>query len=126
VLGVALLADWSRLADRWAWPLPPLPATILGAWLCTLAAGLLWFSLREKSWANSRIGLIPMMLPLLLNLVAAARLHSGLNDNLATHVYLPGTALLLTLLATVTVIEERRLRPRTNAADSSMPTAASR
>jgi hypothetical protein len=40
-LGVLLVADWRELADRWPWPLPTLPARVLGAWLATYAASLL-------------------------------------------------------------------------------------
>ena len=110
VLGVALLADWSPLASRWPWPLPSLPATIVGAWFCTLAAGLLWFAFRERDWSRARVGLAPMMVPLALDLVAAVRLHSDLAGGAATAVYVGGLAVVLTALAAVTVVEERRLR----------------
>jgi hypothetical protein len=44
VVGIGLVADWGWLTGRWPWPLPALPATIVGAWFLTLAAGLLWFA----------------------------------------------------------------------------------
>jgi hypothetical protein len=109
VLGVLLLADWHSLTVRWPWPLPPLPANIVGAWFCTLAAGLLWFAARERDWARARIALVPMMVPVVLDLVAAARLRHGFAGNVATGIYLAGLGLVLVALAGVAVIEERRL-----------------
>jgi hypothetical protein len=87
-----------------------LPATIVGAWFCTVAAGLLWFAIRERDWSRARIGVGPMMVPLALDLVAAARLHSGFGGSTATAVYLSGLVVLLAAIAAVTVVEEQRLR----------------
>jgi len=109
-LGGALLADWSRLASRWPWSLPPLPASVVGAWFCTYAAGLLWFAVRERDWSRARIGVASGMIPLALDLVAAARLHDGFKGTLATGIYLAAVAVLLGSVATVAVFEERRLR----------------
>ena len=74
-LGVALLADWGWLTGRWPWPLPSLPATVVGAWFCTVAAGLLWFALRERDWSRARLGVAPITIALALDLVAAVRLR---------------------------------------------------
>lgn len=109
-LGVALLADWGWLTARWPWPLPTLPATVVGAWFCTVAAGLLWFALRERDWRRARIGVAPMAIPLALDLVAAARLRHGFAGAASTAVYLTGVAVLLLAIAAVTFVEERRLR----------------
>ena len=109
-IGVALLADWGWLTTRWPWPLPPLPATIVGAWFCTLASGLLWFVLRERDWSRARIGVAPIVLPLALDLVSAGRLHHGFGGGVATGVYVGGLALLLLAIAACAAVEERRLR----------------
>ncbi|MGE5273969.1 MAG: hypothetical protein ACM3QU_09470 [Verrucomicrobiota bacterium] len=109
VVGAGLVADWGWLTARWPWPLPALPATIVGAWFLTLAAGLLWFAIRERDWRRSRIGVAPMMVPLALDLVAAARLRDGFGGGTSTAVYLAGLVFLLVAIAAVTVIEEQRL-----------------
>jgi hypothetical protein len=110
LVGIALLGDWSWLATRWPWPLPPLPATIVGAWFCTVAAGLLWFAARERDWRRARIGVAPMMIPLALDLAAAVRLRHGFGGGIATAVYLGGLAVVLVAIGAVAVVEERRLR----------------
>jgi hypothetical protein len=109
-LGVALLADWGWLTSRWPWPLPSLPATVVGAWFCTVAAGLLWFALRERDWSRARIGVTPIAISLALDLVAAARLRHDLAGGASTAVYLAGLAALLLAIAAVAAVEERRLR----------------
>lgn len=109
-LGVCLVADWGRLADHWPWPLPPLPATVVGAWFCAYAAGLLWFAVRDRDWTRARFGVAPSALPLALQLVAAARLNSGFAGRVATVIYVAGVATLLVAVAAVAVVEERRLR----------------
>jgi hypothetical protein len=107
-IGIALLADSSRLTGRWPWALPTLPATVVGAWFCTVASGLLWFALCERDWSRARIGIAPICLALILDLLAPARLHDDLSGDASTSVYLVGLALLLVTIATVGVIEERR------------------
>jgi hypothetical protein len=120
-IGVGLEAGWGWLAERWPWPLPPLPATIVGAWFCTYAVGLLWFALRERDWSRSRLGVVPSAVPLLLQLVAAARLHGGLAGDVATAIYLAGVSVLLVAVSAVSVVEERRLR---GPAPAGIPAAA--
>jgi hypothetical protein len=109
VVGVALLATPVSLTRRWPWPLPALPATVTGAWLCTAAAGLLWFALRERDWSRSRIGVAPIALSLALDLVAAARFRGDFAGGASTALYLGGVALLLAAIVVVGVVEERRL-----------------
>ena len=109
VLGVALVADWGWLTARWPWPLPSLPATVVGAWFCTVAAGLLWFAVRERDWSRARIGVTPMAIALALDLVAAARFRHSFGGGASTAVYLAGLAALLLAIAAVAVVEERRL-----------------
>lgn len=110
LIGVVLLVDWGWLTARWPWPLPPLPATIVGAWFCTVAAGLLWFAVRERDWGRARIGVGPMAIPLALDLVSAARLRHGFAGGAATAVYLAGLAVVLVAIGAVAAVEERRLR----------------
>ena len=110
VIGLLLLAPWAALASRWPWPLPALPATIVGAWFCTFAAGLLWFAIREREWVRARIAVVPMAVPIALDLAAAGRLHSGLVGGTATATYVGGLAAVLAVLLSVTAVEERRLR----------------
>jgi hypothetical protein len=109
VLGIGLLANWSWLAGHWPWPLPPLPARVLGAWLCTYAAAFLWFAIREPSWDRVRIGVAPAALSLALDLGAAIRFSGDLGGGAATIVYLSATGALLVLLLGVWALEERRL-----------------
>lgn len=109
-IGVGLLGDWGSLTARWPWPLPPLAASIVGAWFCTLAAALLWFVLRERDWSRARLGVGAAMIPLALDLVSAARLRDGFHGEVATGLYVCGLALLLVAVATSAVVEERRLR----------------
>ncbi len=110
VLGIGLLADWAWLAGHWPWPLPSLPARVLGAWLCTYAAAFLWFAVRERSWERVRIGVLPAALSFALDLGAAVRFSDGLGSGASTAVYLSAASLLLVLLLAVWVLEERRLR----------------
>jgi hypothetical protein len=73
-----------QVFDVWPWPLPALPATIVGAWFCTVAASLLWFALRERDWSRARIGVAPIAAALALDLVAALRLRHGFAGDTAT------------------------------------------
>ena len=109
-LGVALLTEWSALTERWPWPLPPLPASVLGGWLCTYAAAFLWFAVRERDWRRVRIGVAPVMLSFALDLVAAARFRDDFRAGAETAAYVGGLAGLLAALAIAAYVEERRLR----------------
>jgi hypothetical protein len=90
-----------------------LPAAIVGAWFCTLASGLLWFAVRERDWSRGRFGIVPMAIPLVLDLAAAARLHQGFAGHAATAAYLVGVAVLLAAITGASLAEERRLRAAT-------------
>ena len=109
-IGLLLLPPWAALASRWPWPLPVLPATIVGAWLCAFASGLLWFAIRERKWARARIAVVGMVVPVALDLAAAGRLHSGLRGGAATAVYLGSHVAVLAVLVSAAAVEERRLR----------------
>src|SRR3954447_18879282 len=73
VPGLGLLAGSTGLAARWPWPLPGLPAAVVGAWLCTFAAPLLWFALVDPEWDAVRIGIAPIALTLVLDLGSTVR-----------------------------------------------------
>lgn len=107
-LGVGLLAGWDWLVVGWPWPLPPLPAGIAGAWLCTYAAAFLWFALREQSWRNGRIAVLPALIVLALDLMAAVRLRDSFDGGGATTAYIVALSALFVLLGTIALIEERR------------------
>ena len=109
-IGIALLADVVALTDRWPWPLPSLPATVVGAWFCTVAAGLLWFALRERDWSRARIGVAPIALALVLDLASAVRFRHDLAGGASTVLYVGGCAALLLAISGVAIVEERRLR----------------
>ena len=83
-LGIGLLAEWSQLSERWPWPLPPLPAAVLGGWLCTFAAAFIWFAVREREWARVRIGIVPAIVSLALDLVAAVRFRDEFRGGAGT------------------------------------------
>lgn len=116
-IGFGLLADWGWLVSRWPWPLPPLPATVLGAWFCTYAAGLLWFALRERDWSRSRIGVAAAAIASALVLIAAIRLRDDFDGGAATALYLTGVVAALLAVTAVGVVEETRLRRRRRAED---------
>lgn len=109
LLGMGLFAHWGWLVSRWPWPLPSLPARVMGAWLCTFGAMPLWFALRERSWIRSRIGLVSANVALALNLVAAVRYSGDLDGGTSTIVYLAATGGLLVLLLGIWGVEEWRL-----------------
>jgi len=109
VVGIGLLADWSRLAGSWPWPLPSLLARVLGAWLMTYAAAFLWFAIRERSWDRVRVGVAPAALSLTLVLGAAIRFSGDLRGGAATVVYLSAASALLVMLLAAWALEERRL-----------------
>jgi hypothetical protein len=108
VVGVGLLVDWGWLTTRWPWPLPRLPAGIVGAWLCTYAAGFLWFSLRERAWSRVRHAVLPAALAVALDLVSAGRLWDDFDGDASTAIYIAALVLLLVSLVTTAWIEERR------------------
>ncbi len=109
LLGVGLFVDWGWLVARWPWPLPSLPARVVGAWLCTYAAVLLWFALRERSWVRGRLGVVSAVVALFLDIGAAARYSSDLDHDASTVVYLAGVSGLLVILLGIWCLEEWRL-----------------
>jgi hypothetical protein len=117
LIGVGLFADWSWLVSKWPWPLPALPARVVGAWLCTYAAVLLWFALREKSWPRGRLAVLSAVVALGLDIGAAVRFSGDLDHDASTVIYLAGTSVLLVVLLGIWCVEEWRLSsPRTRGA----------
>lgn len=108
ILGVLLLADWHWLTARWAWPLPPLPARVVGAWLCTYAAGLLWFALRERDWRRVRIVVAPGVLCVVMNGVAAIRYRDGFSGGASTAIYVAALVVVGLAISGSALVEERR------------------
>ena len=112
VLGVLLVADWRELGDRWPWPLPTLPARVVGAWVATYAAGLLWFALRDHEWARARIVALPGLILVVLNLVAALRFRGDFHGTAATTLYIVGLAALAAAVVAAELLEVRRAAAR--------------
>jgi hypothetical protein len=108
-IGVGLFVDWAWLTGHWPWPLPSLPARVVGAWLVTYGAILLWFALRERSWERGRAGVLSAVVALALDLVAAVRFSEGLDGGASTVVYLISVGGLLVLLLGIWGVEEWRL-----------------
>ena len=109
LVGIGLFADWSWLVARWPWPLPPLPARVVGAWLCTYAAVLLWFALRERSWVRGRLAVLSAAVALALDIGGAVRFSSDLDHDASTVVYLAAVSGLLVILLGIWCLEEWRL-----------------
>jgi hypothetical protein len=110
VIGLALLVDWSWLAERWPWPLTPLTARFIGAWLVTYAAGFLWCVLRERDWRRTRIAVPPAATTSALLLVSAIWLRDRFDDGAATALYVALFSAVLLALVVAAIVEERRLR----------------
>ena len=110
VVGLGLLVDWSWLAERWPWPLTPLTARFVGAWLVTYAAGFLWCVLRERDWRRTRIAVPPAATTTALLLVSAIWLRDRFDDGAATALYVALFSAVLLALVVAAVVEERRLR----------------
>src|SRR3954462_8845146 len=110
VPGIALVAESARVAARWSWPLPPLPAGVAGAWLCAIAAPLLWFAIADPHWDALRSGVVPIALPVVLDLLAAIRFRGTFDSTASRAVYVAGLVVLLVVLAAAALAEERRPR----------------
>jgi hypothetical protein len=110
VLGVGLLVDWGWLAERWPWPLTPLTARFIGAWLVTYAAGFLWCVLRERDWRRTRIAVPPAATTTALLLVSFIWLHDRFDDGASTPLYVALFGALLLAMVVAAVVEERRMR----------------
>lgn len=84
-LGLAFLP--ATFADLWPWPLTPLTAGAVAAWLLTLAVGC-WWSLREADWRRVRVAFPAFIAAPALALVGAVRYSEALDGGVRTWVYL--------------------------------------
>ena len=87
VLGLLLVAEWRSLLSAWPWPLTPLTADLIGAWLVTASATLLWLALRERDAARARPAAVGGAVFALLALGAAGRSWGDLDGSAARVVY---------------------------------------
>ena len=78
VIGVALWVDPSSADSLWPWPLTPLTARAVGAWLLALVAGLA-MTLWERDWARLRVATPTYVAAPLLQFVALARFSDTVN-----------------------------------------------
>jgi hypothetical protein len=77
VLGIGLIVRSSTFDTVWPWPLPPLSAGAVGAWLLTIAAGT-WWALHDGDWVRMRSGLAGPVSFLALVVLGAARFSAPL------------------------------------------------
>lgn len=108
--GIALVAGSTGLAAHWPWPLPALPAAVVGAWLCAVAAPLLWFALVDPEWDAVRIGVAPIALTLVLDVGSAVRCRDSFASASARAAYVSTLVVLLLVLSAAALAEERRPR----------------
>ena len=87
VLGLGLAFLPATFADVWPWPLTPLTAGAVAAWLLTLAVGC-WWSLREADWRRVRVAFPAFFTAPALALVGAARYSEALDGGVRTWIYL--------------------------------------
>jgi hypothetical protein len=77
-LGLALFLAPSTADSLWPWPLTPLTARTVAAWLLALAAGLA-MTLVERDWARIRVATLTYTAAPLLQFVALARFSETVN-----------------------------------------------
>lgn len=106
--GAALLAEWDGALDAWPWPLAPLPGALVGAWLCSSAASLLWGALLEPDWDALDPSAAGAAVFGALLLGAVARLPDGLDGTAPGLAYIAAVAASLGLLGTLRLAAARR------------------
>jgi hypothetical protein len=102
VLGLGLTFLPVRFADFWPWPLPPLPAGAVAAWILSVGAAS-WWALRDGDWGRIRIAMPFYLLFYPLQLLGAIRFWDTFSKGARhTWVYvgLLIVAVVLTALAT--------------------------
>ena len=109
-LGAGLFAPSESLAAWWPWPLPALPAMVVGGWVCAYGASFVWFAVREREWRRVRIGAVGVAVALVLNIGSALRFRDDFDGAGARAAYLVALVATLALLAGAAAAEERRLR----------------
>ena len=78
VLGILLFAAPSTADSLWPWPLTPLTARTVAAWLFALATGLA-MTLWERDWARIRVSTLTYACAPVLQFVALARFSDTVN-----------------------------------------------
>jgi hypothetical protein len=112
VLGLGLAFLPSTFSDLWPWPLTPLTAGAVAAWLLTIALGC-WWSLREADWRRIRVAFPGYFTFAALALIGAARYSDALDGGARTWIYLAAQVALLVFAAAAWLVHERepRLEP---------------
>ena len=77
LLGLGLVFFPATFDAVWPWPLPPLSARAVGAWILTIAAGS-WWALRERDWGRFNVTLPGLAIFLTFVALGAARYRDAL------------------------------------------------
>ncbi|NUT55639.1 MAG: hypothetical protein HOQ03_06620 [Thermoleophilia bacterium] len=118
VLGLGLAFLPGSFSDAWPWPLTPLTAGAVAAWLLTIALGC-WWSLRESDWRRVRVAFPGYLTFAALALIGAARYSEALDGGARTWSYLVALAALLLFSAVAWLQHERE--PRLEPAPPTIP-----
>jgi hypothetical protein len=106
VLGLGLAFVPGTFADLWPWPLTPLTAGAVAAWLLTIAAGC-WWALRDGDWRRVRVAFPAFVAFDVLALAGAARFPGALDSGDArTWIYLGCLVASLILFALAAVRQQ--------------------
>lgn len=124
VLGLGLVVAPATFDVVWPWPLPPLSAGAVGAWLLTVAAGSAW-GLLDGDWRAFRIAL-PGLAAYGVLVGLAVALHAEPLDGgeWQERLFAVGLLALVALAVPATIAQERRHRDGT-AAPATAPTRPS-
>ena len=109
-LGLALFVAPGTVADLWPWPIPPLSAQVIAAWL--LAFGVLaGHSLVENEWARVRAGMVGYPFLGLMQVVMLVRFGDVIDfEDPSAWVYV-GVVASFFVLGAYGLVTESRSRP---------------
>jgi hypothetical protein len=119
VIGVALWVAPSSANSLWPWPLTPLTARAVGAWLLALAAGLA-VTIWERDWLRVRVAVLTFAAMPILQFVALARFSGTLSWG-GAGAWLYVAFLLGILFFGLLGIRRTRLAPREEASPATVP-----
>lgn len=119
VIGVALWVAPSSANSLWPWPLTPLTARAVGAWLLALAAGLA-VTIWERDWLRVRVAVLTFATMPILQFVALARFSGTLSWG-GAGAWLYVAFLLGILFLGLLGIRRTRLAPREEASPATVP-----